>query len=323
MAPASSSLVIATYNWPRALSLVLQSVRVQRTTPTEVIIADDGSGHDTRELIESEAASFPVPLRHVWHEDRGFRLGTIRNKAMAAARGEYLLQIDGDMVLHPEFVVSHLAFARRRTYVQGSRVMLDEVRTRQALASRTIAMSAISPGIRNRVNALHLPWLSRLVRGPSDPLRRTRGCNMAFWRDDIIRVNGYNEDIEGWGREDSELAARLLQSGIRRRNLKFSAVAWHLHHRMMSQASLSRNHVLFERTMTAGVTRCERGIDQWLPPAGDTAAGGEQRRRSHDSGRCHRDRRDPGCDHRHLVANATRDRATHGADVRSGAPAGS
>lgn len=268
MTPASSSLLIATYNWPDALAVVLASVRVQRTWPTEVIIADDGSGDDTRRIVAENAANFPVPLRHVWHEDAGFRLGTIRNKAMAVARGEYLLQLDGDMVLHPAFVASHLAFARRGSYVQGGRVMLDEARTAATLAVGRIVTYPWSPGVRNRVNAVHAPGLSGLVRGPTDPLRRTRGCNMAFWRDDIVRVNGYNEAIEGWGREDSELAARLQHAGVRRRNLKFSAVAWHLHHRTRAQDSLDRNHGLFQRTIAEGLTRCARGIDQWIESAG-------------------------------------------------------
>lgn len=270
--PSSSSLVIATYNWPEALALVLRSVRAQRVLPTEVVIADDGSGPATRALIEQEAATFPVPLRHVWHEDTGFRLGTIRNKAMAAAVGAYLIQLDGDMVLHPGFVASHLAFATAGSYVQGSRVMLDAGRTAESLEAGRVVAGAWSPGVRNRVNALHMPWLSGLVRGPTDPMRRTRGCNMAFWRDDIVRVNGYNEAIEGWGREDSELAARLQHAGVRRRNLKFSAVAWHLHHRTRPQDAVSRNHGIYERTIAERLTWCAQGIAQWLPRAAGTTA---------------------------------------------------
>lgn len=281
MTPGSTSLLIATYNWPEALSIVLASVRVQRVHPLEVIIADDGSGEATRTLVDDLAAHFPVPVRHVWHEDRGFRLGTIRNKAMAAAHGEYLIQLDGDMVLHPAFVESHERFARPGSYVQGSRVMLDEMRTAACLAAGRIMTNAFSTGVRNRVNAIHFPLFSGLVRGPTDPLRRTRGCNMAFWREDIVRVNGYNEAIEGWGREDSELAARLQQSGVTRRNLKFSAVAWHLHHRTRPQDALDRNHDVFEQTVAARLMRCERGIDQWLdaqdtPPRSPRAAGHER-----------------------------------------------
>jgi glycosyltransferase involved in cell wall biosynthesis len=260
----SSSLLIATYNWPEALRLVLASVRQQRMMPSEVVIADDGSGDSTRDLIAEEARSFPVPLRHIWHEDAGFRLAMIRNKAMAAASGEYLIQLDGDLVLHPGFVEGHVEFAREGTYAQGSRAMLDEARTAEALRAGRVALSAFSPGVRNRANAIHLPLLARLERGPTDPLERTRGCNMAFWRSDIVRVNGYNEAMEGWGREDSELAARLQNAGVRRRNLKFSAVAWHLHHRTRSQDALPRNHAAFERAVRERLTRCERGIDQWL-----------------------------------------------------------
>ena len=259
------SLVIATYNWSEALGVVLASVRAQAVLPGEVVIADDGSGDATRELIVRESASFPVPLRHVWHEDDGFRLGAIRNKAMAAATGEYIVQLDGDLVLHPRFVESHVEFAERGSYVQGSRAMLDARRTEETLRAGRVVAGAFSPGVRNRVNALHLPWLSPLIGGPTDPLRRTRGCNMAFWRADVVRVNGYNEEIAGWGREDSELAARLQNSGVRRRNLKFSAVAWHLHHRTQPQDALGRNHDIYERTCREGLTRCARGIDQWLP----------------------------------------------------------
>ena len=266
-APVSSSLLIATYNWPEALAMVLASVRAQRVFPTEVLVADDGSGDATQALVTEAARDFPVPLGHIRHEDVGFRLGMIRNKAMAAANGEYLIQLDGDLVLHHEFVASHLAFARRGSYVQGSRAMLDERLSQECLREGRIVATPWSKGVRNRVNALHLPLFSSLVRGPTDPLRRTRGCNMAFWRDDIIRVNGYNEAIEGWGREDSELAARLQNAGVRRRNLKFSAVAWHLHHATRSQDSLERNHVYLERAQRDGLTRCARGIDQWLAVA--------------------------------------------------------
>ena len=266
MPAPTASLVIATYNWPEALAVVLGSVRVQEVLPSEVVIADDGSGDATRSLVTREAATFPVPLRHVWHEDTGFRLGTIRNKAMAAATGEYLVQLDGDLVLHPRFIASHLQFAERGRYVQGSRAMLDARRTEECLRAGRIVTGPFSSGVRNRVNAMHLPWLSALVHGPTDPLRRTRGCNMAFWRDDIVCANGYNEEIAGWGREDSELAVRLQNSGVRRKNLKFGAVAWHLHHRVQSQESLGRNHDLYERARREGLTRCALGIAQWLTP---------------------------------------------------------
>jgi glycosyltransferase involved in cell wall biosynthesis len=266
--PLRTSLIIATYNWKEALGAVLQTVRTQWELPTEVLIADDGSRADTRALIVREAATFPVPLRHVWHADEGFRLGAIRNRAMALATGAYLIQIDGDLLLHPGFVQGHRRFAKKGTYAQGSRAMLDETLTRACLRGGEAAgrlPSLFSRGLRNRANAMYIPLLARLVRGPTNPLTRTRGANMAFWRDDIVRVNGYNEDIEGWGREDSELAARLLNAGIQRRNLKFSAIAWHLHHPVRPDDTVARNHEIFLQTVRTQATRCAHGIDQYLP----------------------------------------------------------
>lgn len=258
------SLVIATYNWPQALALVLASVRAQRVLPLEVVIADDGSRDDTRRLIEREAQQFPVPIVHVWHEDTGFRLAAIRNKAIAKARGEYVVQIDGDIVLHSEFIAGHLRFAQRGSYVQGSRALLSPDMTTRLFAATDVSLSWYSPGITHRANAMYAPWLSRFVRGPAGALHRTRGCHMAFWRDDLIRVNGYDEQIEGWGREDSELALRLINAGVVRRNLKFSSVAFHLWHRTANQDAVARNHERFERAQREKLTRAERGLDQYL-----------------------------------------------------------
>src|SRR5208282_4258599 len=144
----------------------------------EVVIADDGSRDDTRELVEREAATFPVPLCHLWQADDGFRKGRILNEAMARARGEYLIAIDGDLLLHPEFVRSHLRFARRGWYIQGSRMLLGEVATARTLAAGRRAAGPLSRGVRNRINGIHAPFFSRFSRGERGPIYRTRGCNI-------------------------------------------------------------------------------------------------------------------------------------------------
>ncbi|HEY2849966.1 MAG TPA: glycosyltransferase family 2 protein [Gemmatimonadaceae bacterium] len=264
---AGASLIIATYNWKEALALVLASVRSQATLPGEVLVADDGSRDDTRELVAREAATFPVRLLHCWQEDRGFRKGRILNEAMARAAGEYLIAIDGDMLLHPAFVRSHMRFARRGRYIQGSRMMLGERATAHTFRAGRLAAGPLSADVRNRVNGIHAPFLSMFSRGERGPIYRTRGCNISFWRDDILRVNGYNEDMEGWGREDTELVARLMNSGVRRRNLKFAAVSYHLHHPARPTDSDAANLELALKVVRDGVTRCEHGIDRHLRAA--------------------------------------------------------
>jgi glycosyltransferase involved in cell wall biosynthesis len=264
---AGSSLIIATYNWKEALALVLATVRLQTTLPDEVLVADDGSRDDTRALLARESETFPVPLRHLWQEDSGFRKARILNEAMARAKGDYLIAIDGDMLLHPGFVRSHMRFARRGWYLQGSRMMLGEGATARTFAAGRRTAGAFSPNVRNRLNGIHAPMLSSFLPGESGPIYRTRGCNISYWRDDIVRVNGYNEDMEGWGREDTELVARLMNSGVRRRNLKFAAVSYHLHHHSRSRDSDAENFELALKVVRDGVMRCEHGIDRHLPGA--------------------------------------------------------
>ena len=123
------SLIITTYNSKDSLRCVLESVKNLDYLPSEVLIADDGSREDTAQLIQSYQATFPCPLLHIWQEDAGFRLNTIRNKAINAARGEYIILIDGDMVLEPNFILDHLKFAKKKQLLQGSRVVLDESQT--------------------------------------------------------------------------------------------------------------------------------------------------------------------------------------------------
>ena len=120
------SLLISTYNRPDALELCLKSVLHQVYMPDEIIIADDGSKDETRDVIQKYADLSVVPLQHVWHEDNGFQLAMIRNKAIAVANGDYIIQIDGDLILHPYFVKDHKDFAKRNSFVRGSRIYLDE-----------------------------------------------------------------------------------------------------------------------------------------------------------------------------------------------------
>ncbi|MCU0648849.1 MAG: glycosyltransferase family 2 protein [Gemmatimonadaceae bacterium] len=289
MTSPTISLVIATYNWPSALDVILKSVRAQTSMPLEVLVADDGSRDETREVVQAHQRDFPTRLVHIWHEDTGFRLGAIRNRAMAEARGEYLVQIDGDIVLHPRFIAAHASFAKRGTYAQGSRCLLSEALTQQVLTEGRAEISLLERGLRNRQNAFYLPWLTPLVGGPTDPDRATRGCHMAFWRDDIVAANGYDEAIHGWGREDSELAARLINRGLTRRNFKFSAIAFHLWHRERGRDAFDRNHAIYEETVRSGRTRCDVGIAQYLNGGrSDAAHGGESHGGESHGGESHR-----------------------------------
>ncbi|WP_316746570.1 glycosyltransferase family 2 protein [Pedobacter gandavensis] len=262
----SISLLIATYNWPEALNLCLASVLNQRLMPDEIIIADDGSRAETTDLIESFRSKFSIPLIHVWQEDNGFQLSKIRNKAIAKASKEYIVQVDGDLILEENFIADHARFAQTGTFVSGTRVQMSDALSKKLIAEQRTAVSVFSKGITNFSNGLRSYPASTFLasRYKAKQMTYVRGCNMAFWRKDLLNVNGYNEAIVGWGREDSELAIRLINSGIRKRILKFGAVVFHIYHPEAQRNQLSINDAILSDTITNQVKTCKTGLSQYL-----------------------------------------------------------
>ena len=122
----TSALLIATYNWTQALELVLESIALQSQLPTVVVIADDGSNQETKQLIDSYSNKIKVPILHIWQEDNGFRKSKILNKSVAQTQVDYIIQVDGDCILHPKFVEDHLANVKVNCYLYGTRVNIKE-----------------------------------------------------------------------------------------------------------------------------------------------------------------------------------------------------
>lgn len=258
------SLIITTYNWKEALQLSLQSALHQTLLPTEIVVADDGSRPDTAELVEKIGASSSIPIIHSWQEDEGYRLAKSRNKAIAKAKGEYILLIDGDIVLDPHFVADHCAFAHPGYFVQGPRALLGEELTSTVVASGLVRVSLFTKGIGNKKNCLRSPLLARLLSFKSRRLSGIKLCNFAFWKQDALAINGFNEEFIGWGREDSEFVARLFNNGIKRQNLRFHALGYHLHHPMNTRSRLTINDTILKKTIDEKLRWCSRGIDQYL-----------------------------------------------------------
>ena len=260
----TTSLIISTYNREDALEMVLLSVLNQSELPDEVIIADDGSQNDTRELIERYQAKFATKLVHCWHEDLGFRAGQIRNKAIAMATQDYVISVDGDMVLHEDFIKMHKKAAWSGRFIQGSRVLLSDSTTRKVIENKQLSVSFFEKGIRNRLNSYFSPFLSKIISRSTTKLEGTRTCNMAFWKSDFVRINGFNEDIVGWGREDTEMAVRLMNTGVKRYNLKFAGFGYHLFHPENSREMLSVNDGILSKTITERLSRCANGINKYI-----------------------------------------------------------
>ena len=260
----TSTLVTPTYNWPEALDLLLLSLTRQTVMPDEIIIADDGSREETKRIVEQYRDKFSVPLIHIWHEDKGNRKPAIMNKAIAQAKGNYIIEIDGDIIMEKHFVEDHLKFAEKGKYLFGSRVTITKDKLPELFKKRLTGFTFFSKGITKRGRTIRLPFMMQFAKNHELRSKKLRGCNMSFWKSDFIAVNGFNEGLTGWGIDDSEMIQRLHNYGITGKRLKYSGVAYHIYHKEQSKTHMDVNRKIEEETTAKKLTYIEKGVDQYL-----------------------------------------------------------
>lgn len=267
------SVIITTYNWPEALAACLHSLEDQEDKNFEVLVADDGSDENTGHMLTDFIAASRLNIRHIFHEDRGFRAGTIRNKAAAASRGDYLLFLDGDCLVFPSFIARHRQLAETAYFVPGNRLLLSETYTHQVL-QQPIALHKqslsfflarwIKRDINRLLPLLYLPFDIWRYGQPQN-WQKAMTCNLAVWKQDFLAVNGFDELFEGWGYEDSDLVIRLIHHGIKRKEGRFAVPVMHLWHKQNDRSRHDENYKrLMDRLDNQQCIRAERGVDQYL-----------------------------------------------------------
>ena len=262
------SVIVTTYNREDALDAALRSLARQTDREFEVIVADDGSAAATGHLVDAWKAKVGQRLDHVWHEDRGFRAAEIRNRAILDARGTYCIFLDGDCIVRPDFVAVHRRLAEPGSFVTGNRILMSAALTarvlREKLTPETWGLGIwVVERLRGGVNRL-----SALLRLPLGPLRRlrqqawrgARSCNLAVWRSDLDRVDGFDADYRGWGKEDSDIIARLLHAGVRRKDGVFATGVLHLWHAGADRSRLAENERKLAAIITSRGVRAQRGL---------------------------------------------------------------
>jgi len=256
------SLIISTYNWPQALELCLLSARDQTLLPDEILIADDGSRQETLQLISSFKNNLTIPLIHVWHEDKGFRKAIALNNAVKKSSGDYIVQIDGDVILDAHFIQDHIASAEEQVFLRGTRALLSPDKTKKLIDEKKIELNVFSSGVLNRNNALRSSLLRKAGARKEMSGRSVRGSNLSYWKSDFIKVNGYNNDLTGWGHEDEELATRFINNNIVKKIIKLCAVQYHLHHPIASQNNEPLHRKAVDEVRAGKIKFCINGYNK-------------------------------------------------------------
>jgi glycosyltransferase involved in cell wall biosynthesis len=261
------SIIVATYNREAALDAVLRGFMRQRDRFFELIVADDGSGPNTKRVVDSWADRIGG-LKHVWHEDRGFRLAEIRNRAILQSTGEYCVFLDGDCIPRPGFIAAHRRLAERGWFVAGNRALMSRALSARVESEKLTPelwsnFTWIGAWLRGEVN--RLAPLITLPLGPARKLQgarwqSARGGNLAIWRDDLLRVDGFDAAFSGWGREDSDIIVRLMRSGVHRKDGRFATGVLHLWHPENDRTQLLENEKRLEMVLRSDRVAAERGL---------------------------------------------------------------
>ncbi|HEY6258525.1 MAG TPA: glycosyltransferase family 2 protein [Xanthobacteraceae bacterium] len=270
------SVIVATYNREDALDAVLRGLSAQTDKRFEAIVADDGSGPATARVVEAWASRVGHRLLHVRHEDRGFRLAEIRNRAILASAGEVCVFLDGDCIPRPGFVAAHRRLAEPGWFVAGNRVLLSREVTARILREHIEPehwllpswMSAWRNGEVNRLLPLSTLPLGPLRRLGSRAWRSARGTNLAIRRNDLDRVDGFDAAFSGWGREDSDLIIRVMRSGARRKDGRFATTVLHLWHAENDRSRLPANDWKLDEVIRSDRIKAVAGLSALAASSG-------------------------------------------------------
>jgi glycosyltransferase involved in cell wall biosynthesis len=268
--PDLISVILSTYNSPLWLEKVLWGYAEQTHRNFELLVADDGSGQETAQLIGRVAAETKLNVRHIWHQDDGFRKCTILNRAIEAANGDYLLFSDGDCIPRWDFVHQHFAAAEAGRFLSGGyyklplplsrKITINDIRSRQAFSVSWLR----SGGLRFSHRLLRLAargWLAEFLNSVTTTRSSWNGNNSSGWADDIRQAGGFDERMR-YGGEDRELGERMENAGIRGKHIRYQSVCLHLDHARgyVNATDLERNLQIRRETARSHRVRTEHGL---------------------------------------------------------------
>lgn len=264
------SVIISTYNSPAWLEKVLWGYECQTYKDFEIVIADDGSGDSTRQLIERFQKESALKIVHVWHEDRGFQKSEILNKATIAASGDYLVYSDGDCIPRKDFLEVHASHAAPGYFLSGGYFMLPMDTSKAITREDIVSGNAFDTqwlythGLPRTYKSLKLTsqgFQAKVLNFITTTKPTWNGHNASGWKADIVAVNGYNEEMQ-YGGQDRELGERLVNKGIRGKQIRYSAICVHLDHKRgyKTPESIAKNQMIRKETRGQGKVWTNRGI---------------------------------------------------------------
>ena len=265
-----ASVIMSTYNAEEWLEKVIWGFSVQTEKDFEIIIADDGSGPKTRELLDRLRGQISMPLVHVWQEDRGFQKSQILNKAIMASSSDYLIFTDGDCIPRNDFVATHIKFREPGYFLSGGYFKLpmnisqaitkDDIFNQRCFDVGWLKSMGLPSKNTSKLSASGL-W-AKFMNFVTPTKPTWNGHNASGWKSDLVFINGFNQEMQ-YGGQDRELGERLFNKGLKSKQIRYSAICVHLDHARgyVNEETWKKNYAIRENTRRNKVVKTPVGID--------------------------------------------------------------
>ncbi|OMP30420.1 glycosyltransferase family 2 protein [Mangrovimonas sp. DI 80] len=272
METPKATVIISTYNQPEWLQKVLWGYEVQTEPNFEILIADDGSSKETKDLIDGFTANPSLNIIHVWQEDNGFQKTKILNKAIRLANAEYLIFTDGDCIPRNDFVETHLRLQQSNCVISGGYFKLPkqiskditkkDVESQHCFDAKWLLELGLEKTF--KLNKLTSFGVKSWFLNTFTPTKATfDGMNVSTWKQDVLDVNGFDERM-GYGGEDREIGERLMNKGLKFIQARYSVICVHLYHERpyKNEEALNQNKAIRKQTKKTKSTVTAYGIEQ-------------------------------------------------------------
>lgn len=264
-----ASVVMTTYNAPRHLALALAGFQLQTENNFELHIADDGSTSETSDLVEDFMQRLPFPVIYSWQQDLGYRKTKILNEAIRKTKGDHIIFIDGDCIPHRDFVKNHLKYRQTGYYLAGRRVELGPEYSKRITPEDVLSGALNRPNLGLLMSCMKhdsqywhrsIPVYNSTLRGllKMDRVDDLKGCNFSVDRESLFKINGFDEDYEGYAREDTDLEMRLQYLGLKIKSLKGLAIQYHVWHDRLPESE--NNKIKLKELTRSTASTCKNGI---------------------------------------------------------------
>ena len=271
------SVIFTTYNSPDWLEKVLWGYKFQDFKDFEVLVADDGSTSETTEVIRKMQANVDFEIKHIWHEDKGFRKCEILNKAIVASSADYLVFSDGDCIPRADFLSTHVTRRRSQYFLSGGAIRLsmelsrlireEDIMSQDAFKKGWLAQQGMKSSFFQNLKLTDQAQTANFMNAITPTKATWNGGNASAWKKDVLAINGFDERMR-YGAQDREFGERLMNNGIKGIQIRYTAITIHLDHSRgyKNQKDIDFNKNIRAETKVQKITWTPYGIEKRVKP---------------------------------------------------------